>query len=514
MIGLSLHGIGQPAPQRFPGGLNRQRRAFGDLIRQLRGRFSHPAGSREHIRQTPGHRLFSGDAASRKEHQIGQLHSDQPRQRISQTEARMNPELDEVRREASLRRGDAKIGNQRQPQSPADRRALNRRHYRFLIRKKPHGMLVKIADAAGYNCRALKISASAKCLPFGRQHKSPAQRVGVQLLESVGDLANQLHIEIVIRSAMNFHQRDVPIQLNRYISHDRSLVYLRRAPYTVMTMPRMLLLLLIFTAIAAAQTPSATEEKSRAILDKALKEKNPDTRKQAVIALSLIGPRDPFAAQLESMLDDKDVEVRLATIASLVDLKNVRTSAALHRALNDDVPEVSFAAARALWSLKDPSGKESLLSILSGETKASSGFFTKQKREGLRMMHTPKTMFMFAVKTGAALAPIPGLGAGVSSMQGLLTDPGVSGRATAALLLGQDKDQQTLAALRDALTDKDWSVRAAAVHSIALRNDASLAPDILPLLEDTKEPVRLRAASGYLRLQGMKEAPRPRRKKT
>jgi HEAT repeat protein len=281
-----------------------------------------------------------------------------------------------------------------------------------------------------------------------------------------------------------------------------------------MIMQRLLLLLLIFAAIAPAQTPSSTEEKSRAILDKALKEKNPDTRKQAVIALSLIGPRDPFAAQLESMLDDKDVEVRLATIASLVDLKNARTSAALHKALNDDVPEVSFAAARALWSLKDPSGKESLLSILSGETKASSGFLTKQKREGLRMMHTPKTMFMFAVKTGASLAPIPGLGAGVSSMQGLLTDPGVSGRATAALLLGQDKDQQTLAALRDALTDKDWSVRAAAVHSISLRNDAALAPDIVPLLEDPKEPVRLRAASGYLRLQAMKEVPRPRRKKT
>ncbi len=130
------------------------------------------------------------------------------------------------------------------------------------------------------------------------------------------------------------------------------------------------------------------------------------------------------------------------------------------------------------------------------------------------MMHTPKTMFMFAVKTSASLAPVPGLGAGVSSMQGLLTDPGVSGRATAALLLGQDKDQQTLAALRDALTDKDWSVRAAAVHSIALRNDSSLQKDIVPLLDDNKEPVRLRAASGYLRLQSLKAKSRPEPKKT
>jgi len=98
-------------------------------------------------------------------------------------------------------------------------------------------------------------------------------------------------------------------------------------------------------------------------------------------------------------------------------------------------------------------------------------------------------------------------------MQGLLTDPGVSGRATAALLLGQDKDQQTLAALRDALIDKDWSVRAAAVHSISLRNDSSLQPDIAPLLDDNKEPVRLRAASGYLRLQTIKTRRRAESKK-
>jgi HEAT repeat protein len=279
-------------------------------------------------------------------------------------------------------------------------------------------------------------------------------------------------------------------------------------------MLKYLLLPILFAAVATCQTSSSKEEQSREILDKALKDKNPDTRKQAVIALSLIGPRDPFLMQLESMLDDKDVDVRLATIASLVDLKQAGTGAVLHKALNDEVPEVSFAAARALWSLKDPAGKESLLSILSGETKASSSFFTKQKREGLRMMHTPKTMFMFAVKTGAALAPIPGLGAGVSSMQGLLSDPGVSGRATAALLLGQDKDQQTLGALREALSDKDWSVRAAAVHSIALRNDSSLQPNIVPLLEDTKEPVRLRAASAWLRLQSMKAKSRPERKKT
>ena len=269
-------------------------------------------------------------------------------------------------------------------------------------------------------------------------------------------------------------------------------------------MTRNLLLSIAIATAALCQSVPSNDEQSRAILDKALKESNPDTRKQAVIALSLAGTSEPFLSQVESMLDDKDVEVRLAAVASLVDLPSDRTTVKLHKALNDDVPEVSFAAARALWTLNDPEGKAALFSILSGETKATTGFFPKQKREAMRMMHTPRTMFMFALVTGAAFAPVPGVGAGIASMQGILSDAGVSGRATVALLFGTEKNAATLQALRDALSDKDWSVRAAAVHSLALWNDPSLEEDIVPLLDDKKEAVRLRAAAGYLRLELIK----------
>jgi len=249
--------------------------------------------------------------------------------------------------------------------------------------------------------------------------------------------------------------------------------------------------------------PSRVEE-CRDALDSALQDKNPDTRKEAVLALSLAGTGDPYASWLEGMLNDKDVEVRVATVASLVDLKTKRTIAALHKALKDDVPEVSFAAAKALWVLNDPEGKQALLAVVGGETRTSSRFITKQKRDAMRLMHTPKPMFLFAVRTGAGFAPVPGLGAGISSMQGLLSDPGVSGRATAALLLGKDKDKDTLNALKEALSDRDWSVRAAAVHSLALRNDPSLEEQIAPLIDDKKEAVRLRAAAAYSRLEMIK----------
>jgi HEAT repeat protein len=234
-----------------------------------------------------------------------------------------------------------------------------------------------------------------------------------------------------------------------------------------------------------------------------LKDKNPDTRMHAVQALGLVSPSEPYLSQLEAMLDDKDLLVRLATITSLVDLKNQRTVPSLQKALASSVPEVSFAAAKALWALDDPSGHDALVSVLNGENKTSSGFITKEKRDALRMLHTPQTLILFAVKEGANFAPVPGLGAGVSSLQGLLSDPSVSGRAATALLLSLDRSPEVLRAIEGALTDSDWSVRAAAVHAIALRNDYALVGHLIPLLDDKKEAVRDRAAAGYLRLEAI-----------
>jgi HEAT repeat protein len=256
-----------------------------------------------------------------------------------------------------------------------------------------------------------------------------------------------------------------------------------------------------------ASVTQSTQDRARTLLDNSLKDRNPDTRKHAVESLGLVSPTEPYLSQLEAMLEDKDVEVRLATITSLLDLKNRRTVSTLQKALDSDVPEVSFAAAKALWTLNEPAGRDALVSVLSGETKASSGFITKQKRDALRMLHTPKTLFMFALQHGAYFAPVPGLGAGISSLQGILSDPTVSGRAAAALLLSTDKSPEVLQALQDALADSDWSVRAASVHTIALRNDPALQSDLVPLLEDKKEAVRVRAAAGYLRLEAIKSMP-------
>jgi HEAT repeats len=271
---------------------------------------------------------------------------------------------------------------------------------------------------------------------------------------------------------------------------------------------RTTLLTLLLISLAASQTPPppthTPTERAYGYLNAGLQDRNPDTRKQAVQALGLIGPREPYITQLEGMLDDKDVEVKLATITSLLDLKNPRTVGALRKAMVSEVPEVSFAAAKALWALKQTDGRDALLAVLGGSMKASSGFITKQMRDSLRMLHTPHTLFLFAVKQGVGLAPVPGLGEGVSSVQGILSDPGVSGRAATALLLAPDKDPLVLNALLEARTDKDASVRAAAAHALALRNEPELEDKLVPMLDDQKQAVRLRASAGVLRLELVK----------
>jgi HEAT repeat protein len=203
------------------------------------------------------------------------------------------------------------------------------------------------------------------------------------------------------------------------------------------------------------------------------------------------------------MLQDKDADVRLATVSSLSEVRSTGVAAELRKTLEDEVPEVSFAAAKALWTRRDSAGKRALMAVLAGESKATSSFLSKQKREALRMIHTPRTALLFAARQGAAFAPIPGLGSGISSMQAILIDPEVSGRAAAALLLAQRSDPATLDSLKEALRDKDASLRAAAVQSLALTNNVAFRKNISPLLGDEKEGVRLRAAAAYLRLSAV-----------
>jgi len=106
------------------------------------------------------------------------------------------------------------------------------------------------------------------------------------------------------------------------------------------------ILIVSIAAALAIRGLAATDAQCSGILQLSLDARNPETRKQAVVALSLASGRGPLFDRLEQMLQDKDVEVRQAVVASLADVKSESATAALHKALEDAVPEVSFAAAK------------------------------------------------------------------------------------------------------------------------------------------------------------------------
>ncbi len=257
--------------------------------------------------------------------------------------------------------------------------------------------------------------------------------------------------------------------------------------------------LMLAPAIAAA----STTETAQNTLESALQSKNPDTRKDAVQALGVLGAQAPYQARLESMIDDKDVPVRLAVVAALAESKD---AGALRQALDDTAPEVRFAAAKALFAMHDPAGEQALIRILSGDSKTNSGYIAEQKREALRMLETPRPLMMVAINQGVGMVPVPYLGAGFSVMMKVIANPGGSSRAATALLLGKRNDPEAIAALEKSLGDKDARVRAAAIQGIAMSDNPDLAKDAEPMLKDKNRAVRLRAAACYLRLSSIETA--------
>ena len=272
---------------------------------------------------------------------------------------------------------------------------------------------------------------------------------------------------------------------------------------------RIWILMMLSTTLAFGQTkPADTVQRCRSMLNDAVHDRNPDGRKAAAEALSLVGVKDNALQYLAPMLDDHDVSVRIAVVITLGDFKDNRTLPLLKKALRDPVPEVDFAAAKVLYQMHDPDGVQFLLAVVGREEKASSSFFTNEKRGALRMLHTPNKLFIYIGMQAAGFAPVPGLGFGLSSAEGILSDPDSSARAASLLLIGSSHDPTLADAVGSGLSDKEWSVRAAAVHLVAMHPFPQFREQLVPLLDDKKEAVRERAAAAYIRLQHVTKVPR------
>ena len=131
--------------------------------------------------------------------------------------------------------------------------------------------------------------------------------------------------------------------------------------------------------ICSAQTSQGNDDFlagwARNVLTQGSSDKDPETRREVAVAFSLNSSRDASFPVLVSLVKDRDYLCRAAAITSISEMSDPELAKLVLPALEDDVPEVMFAAAKALYRLGNSDGKQALISILEKEEKAESGFF-------------------------------------------------------------------------------------------------------------------------------------------
>jgi len=262
--------------------------------------------------------------------------------------------------------------------------------------------------------------------------------------------------------------------------------------------------LLLAFLITITALPAQNINLARNVLAEGAKAKEGDLRRETAVAMSLLPAKDGAAGWLAELLNDKDYQVRVAAVDTLGEWNDKARLNDLTARLGDEVPEVAFAAAKALFSMKTVQGREALQAVFEEEMKAKSGFFKKEMMNSLRRLKTPRSALLFTVQRGIVFVPVPGIGAGYGALVGMLTDVEFSARAVSLLLVCEEKSKACDEMLAASYTDEDWSVRAAGVHLTATKRLTAALPKLTPLLSDKKDKVRLSAAATVLRLEAGK----------
>jgi HEAT repeat protein len=235
------------------------------------------------------------------------------------------------------------------------------------------------------------------------------------------------------------------------------------------------------------------------ILEDGIHEGNPIKRREAVLAFSLVQPAPRPVGLLLKALEDKDAGVREAACATLGEMKARTAIPKLRMAVADPVPEVTFAAAKALYGMGDQAGTDVMMAVLLGEQADSSGFVSGSIRSMKLKLHDPKALLMIGINEGAGFAGPFGMGVPIA--EGLFKDNQASGKTVAALLLATDRSPRSLGALKEALMEKNWTVRAAAARAIARRDATPLYDNVAMLLDDRRDEVEFSAAAAVIRLK-------------
>ena len=221
-------------------------------------------------------------------------------------------------------------------------------------------------------------------------------------------------------------------------------------------------------------------------------------RQNAILATATIGTWSKAVSLIESLLRDKDSDVRALAAAGLAEMNSRPSIPALRRVLEDDSPVVRFAAAKSLWQLGDHSGREILTDILQGDSSPSDGVIKSNLKDANKKLHSPKELAFAGLNAASGL--LGPFSYGITIAEQLATDKSASARALSASLLASDRNPASLRELRDALQDKNAAVRAAAAKALGQHPCRSVVEDLHSLLEKDKDEVKYMAAASLLRI--------------
>jgi HEAT repeat protein len=263
-------------------------------------------------------------------------------------------------------------------------------------------------------------------------------------------------------------------------------------------------------APAFSQSPNATANETGPgspwalaweTLDKSLRDGDPEHRKEAIAAVGTIGNIAEARKRVEQALTDKGTEVRQTAAGTLAEMQARESVPALQAAL-DDNPEVSFAAAKALWDLGDDTGRWVIQQVLEGDLKDAPGRVQGAVRDAKKKLHKPSELAVMGAKeaTGQFLGPAS---LGIKIAQQAMKDGGAPGRVAAAGMLAKDSDPYALTLLEWALTDKSdksGAVRAAIAKALGVRGNEQTIPKLVPSLSDDRNLVRVMSAASIIRL--------------
>jgi len=262
----------------------------------------------------------------------------------------------------------------------------------------------------------------------------------------------------------------------------------------------LLSLLILGSDLLAETQGSATPEADQAwkILEGGAGSSDPANRMQAIAALATIGPQPRVVSLLVAKLDDKEADVRRLAAEKLGEIKAQSAVPRLKSALSDPDPVVGFTAAQSLWHMGEQSGRGLLLRVLAHKQAGSTGLVKGTVREAEEKLHQPMGLVLMGAEQAAGFFFGPA-SFGIAIAEELTKDRSLPARVVAASLLGTDSDPSSSEALKAALSNSSWVIRAAAARALG-NSSVQVVPLLVPLLNDSKKPVRYMAAASIVRL--------------